>query len=188
MNILQTLAKAAMALGLAAMALVLAAMPLGVAAQGKPTLRVLVGFPAGSGADAAARIYADLLANALNANAIVENRSGAGGLLAVHALKQATPESNTFMLTIDHQVVMLPLITNNPRFDVRRDLVPVARILKFNTCLAVSASSPVQNLAQYIEWVRAKPANGKFGVPAAGSQAQFVGFSLFQIRFEPGAV
>lgn len=181
MNILHTLAKAAMALGIAATAL-------GAAAQSKPSLRVLVGYPPGSGADAAGRIYADLLASALNANTVVENKPGAGGLLAVHALKQAIPESNTILLTLDHQVVMLPLITKNPGFDVRKDLAPVARMLTFNTCLAVSASSPVQNLAQYIESVKAKPENGNYGVPAPGSQAQFVGFVTgrhFRVNMTP---
>jgi len=157
-------------------ALLVAAAALGAAAQSKPTIRVLVGFPPGSGADAAGRIYAELLGTALQANTVVENKTGAGGLLAVHALKQASTESNTVMLTIDHQVVMLPLITKNPGFDANNDLVPVARLLTFNTCLAVPASSPAQNLAQYINLVKASPANGNYGVPAPGSQAQFIGF------------
>ncbi len=181
MNVLHAMAKAAMVLGIAATAL-------GAAAQSKPTIRVLVGYPAGSGADAAGRIYAEYLAGALNASAVVENKPGAGGLLAVHALKQAAPESNTLMLTLDHQVVMLPIITKNPGFDVRKDLVPVARVLMFNACLAVSSSSPVQNLAQYVDWVKAAPTNGNYGVPAPGSQAQFVGFVTgkhFQIGMTP---
>lgn len=166
---LRTLAKVAGAL-------VVAGTVFGAAAQTKPTIRVLVGYPAGSGADAAARIYAEFLANTLQATTVVENKPGAGGLLAVHALKQASPESNSVMLTLDHQVVMLPLITKNPAFDVRKDLVPVARLLTFNTCLAVSAASPAQNLSQYIAMVKAKPTNGNYGVPAPGSQAHFVGY------------
>lgn len=160
----------------AAAALLLAGATLGAVAQTKPTIRVLVGYPAGSGADAAARIYAEQLGNALQATTIVENKPGAGGLLAVHAVKQASPESNTLMLTLDHQVVMLPLITKNPGFDVRKDLVPVARVLQFNACLAVPASSPAQNLAQYVAGVKATPTIGNYGVPAPGSQAHFVGF------------
>lgn len=181
MNMRNTLTKAALALGIVATAL-------SAAAQSKPSVRVLVGFPAGSGADAAARIYAELLASALGATATVENKPGAGGLLAAQALKQASPESNTVMLTLDHQVVMLPLITKNPGFDARKDFVPVAHILRFNTCLAVPAASPVQNLAQYIESVKAKPQNGNYGVPAPGSQAQFVGFVTarhYQVNMTP---
>jgi tripartite-type tricarboxylate transporter receptor subunit TctC len=171
MKILRHLVKACLAFTLAATTVI-------AGAQSKPTVRVLVGFPPGSGADAAARIYAEQLGALINATTVVENRAGAGGLLAVHALKQANAESNTLMLTLDHQVVMLPLITKNPNFDVRKDLVPVARILAFNTCLAVPAASPIQNLAQYVEAVKAKPENGNYGIPAPGSQAQFVGFVI----------
>jgi tripartite-type tricarboxylate transporter receptor subunit TctC len=168
---LRTLAKVAVTVLVAGAALT-------AAAQSKPVIRILVGYPAGSGADAAARIYAEYLGNMLQTTAVVENKPGAGGLLAVQALKQASAESNSVMLTLDHQVVMLPLITRNPGFDVRKDLVPVARLLTFNTCLAVPAASPVQNLSQYIAQVKASATNGNYGVPAPGSQAQFVGYVI----------
>ena len=88
-------------------------------AQEKPTIRILVGFPPGAGTDALARIYAEALSQAIAATVVVENKPGAGGLLANQALKQATPDSNSLLFVIDHQVVMLPLITKNPGFDVK---------------------------------------------------------------------
>lgn len=144
-------------------------------AQDKPTVKVLVGFPPGAGADALGRIYADALAQTMNVSTVVENKPGAGGQIAAQALKATSPDNPTVMLTMDHQVVMIPIITKNPGFDVRKDLAPVARIMAFNTCLAVNASNPAQTLPAYADAVKARPDLGNFGVPAPGSQAQFVG-------------
>jgi tripartite-type tricarboxylate transporter receptor subunit TctC len=89
-------------------------------AQDKPIVKMLVGFPPGVGTDNLARIYAEALSTAINVNVVVDNRPGAGGMIAAQALKQATPESNSLMFSVDHQVVMLPLIMKNPGFDVKR--------------------------------------------------------------------
>lgn len=149
-------------------------------AQDKPTLKVLVGFPPGAGADALARIYADALSQTLNVTAVVENKPGAGGQIAAQALKQASPDAPTVMLTMDHQVVMIPLITKNPGFDVKKDLTPIARLVSFNTCLAVPGATTYENLQAYAAAVKAKPELGNYGIPAPGSQAQFVGYVVGQ--------
>ncbi len=145
-------------------------------AQDKPLVKVLVGFPPGAGADALARIYAEALGQTINVSSIVDNKPGAGGQIAAQALKQALPDSNTVMLTMDHQVIMIPLITNTPGFDVKKDFVPVGRLVSYNTCLAISSASAVQTLQAYVDAVKAKPEMGNYGIPAPGSQAQFVGY------------
>jgi len=89
-------------------------------AQDKPIVRMLVGFPPGVGTDNLARMYAEALSGAINVSVVVDNRPGAGGMIAAQALKQATPESNSLMFSVDHQVVMLPLVMKNPGFDVKK--------------------------------------------------------------------
>ena len=148
--------------------------------QDKPIVRVLVGFPPGAGTDNLARIYAEALSSALNVNTVVDNRPGAGGLIAAQALKQATPESNSLMFSVDHQVVMLPLVMKNPGFDVKKDMVPVARIVNFYTCLAVPGNSPVKSLEEFIESAKKNPTQGNVGIPAPGSQPQFLTYILSQ--------
>jgi len=152
----------------------------GATAQDKPVIKVLVGFPAGAGTDTLARIYAEALAEKLGVTTVVDNKPGAGGLIAAQALKNAPRESNSIMFVVDHQVVMLPLILKNPGFDVKKDMVPVGRVVNFYTCLAVPASSPAQSFQGYLDAVRKSPELGNYGVPAAGSQAQFVGFVVGQ--------
>ena len=165
-------ALAAAALGLALVA--------GASAQDKPTVRILVGFPPGAGTDALARIYGEALSQAINANVVIENKPGAGGLLANQALKQATPESNSLLFLIDHQVVMVPLITKNPGFDVKKDMVPVGRITNVYSCLVVNANSPATNLQGYAEMVRKNPEAGNYGIAAPGAKDQFMGYVVGQ--------
>jgi tripartite-type tricarboxylate transporter receptor subunit TctC len=149
-----------------------------VSAQEKPAMRMYVGFPPGAGTDTLARVYAEALAEALPATIVVENRPGAGGQLASQALKAATQESNALMMAIDHQVILLPLTVKTPGYDVKQDFRPVARIANVYVCLAVPGSSPIQNFAQYVEAVKKDPAMGSYGIPAPGSQPQFVGYVI----------
>ena len=171
--------RRALGAGLIAAALGVTA-PLPAQAQDKPVIRLLVGYPAGSGSDNLARIYADALTRLLNVTVIVDNRPGAGGQIAGQALKAATPDSNTLMFTADHQVVMIPLVIKTPGYDVKKDMVPVGRIVNFYTCLAVPASSPAHNFNEYLDAVRKDASLGNFAIPAPGSQPQFVGYVISQ--------
>lgn len=150
------------------------------AAQSKPIVRVLVGFPPGSGSDSLARIYADALSSAINVTTVVDNRPGAGGQIAAQALKAATADSNSIMFTVDHQVVMVPLITKEPGFDPKKDMIPVGKIANFYTCLVVPASSPAKTVDEYIELARKDPNQGSLAIPAPGSQAHFAVYVLAQ--------
>jgi len=154
----------------------------------RPSARILVGFPPGAGTDTLARIYAEALSELANIGAIVENRPGAGGQIAAQLMKSATPESNTLMMAIDHQVVMLPITMKAPGFDVRTDMVPVGRMVNIYVCLAVPGSSPIRNFEQYVEAVRKNPEAGNFGVPAPGSHPQFLGYLMgrkYDIKTNP---
>jgi tripartite-type tricarboxylate transporter receptor subunit TctC len=152
----------------------------GALAQDKPVVRILVGFPPGTGNDNLARMYGEALSEAIHVTTVVENKPGAGGQLAAQALKQSTPQSNSLLFTLDHQVVMLPLITKNPGFDVKKDMVPVGRIVNFFTCLVVSGNSPVKDLPGYIEAAKKSPDMSNVAVPALGSQPHFLTYVLGQ--------
>ena len=150
--------------------------------------RLLVGFAPGAGTDTLARIYAGALAEALGASVVVENRPGAGGMAAAQGLKNAAPDSNTLMMAGDHHVVLLPQILKHPGFDVERDFVPIARLTAYYLCLAVHPSSSASDLASFANVVRMNPALGSFGMPAPGSNAQFMGYVIgrkFNVTLNP---
>ena len=149
------------------------AAPLGWA-QTTP-VRVLVGFPAGGGTDAIARILAEKLKDPLGAPIIVENRGGAGGLIAAQALKAALPDGNTFFLSHDHTISILPLVMKTPGFDPARDFVAVAGFATFVNALAVSGATPAKSVNDYVAWVRNQGAGkGTVGIPAPASVPEFL--------------
>jgi tripartite-type tricarboxylate transporter receptor subunit TctC len=156
-------------------AALLATAATGVAlAQGAP-LKVLVGFPPGGGTDAIARILADKLKDQLGVPVVVENRAGAGGLIAAQALKAAAPDGNTVFLSHDHTISILPLVMKNPGFEPARDFVAVAGFATFVNALAVSGGTPAKSVNEYVAWVRSQGAGkGTVGIPAPASVPEFL--------------
>jgi tripartite-type tricarboxylate transporter receptor subunit TctC len=154
--------------------LLLAVAGAGASAQSAKPVRILVGFPAGGGTDALARLLADRLKDALGAPVIVENRPGAGGQLAAQALKAAAPDGTTFFITHDHTVSILPLVVKNPGFDTARDFVPVAGFATFVNALAVSGGTPAKSFSEYVDWVRREGGKSAVGIPAPASVPEFL--------------
>ena len=143
-------------------------------AQGS-AVKVLVGFPPGGGTDAIARILADKLKDQLGVPVVVENRAGAGGLIAAQALKAAAPDGNTFFLSHDHTISILPLVMKNPGFEPARDFVAVAGFATFVNALAVSGGTPAKSVNEYVAWVRSQGAGkGTVGIPAPASVPEFL--------------
>jgi tripartite-type tricarboxylate transporter receptor subunit TctC len=157
-----------------AAAVLLSAAAVGAFAQGGKTIRILVGFPAGGGTDAIARLLSDKLKDALGANVIVDNRAGAGGQIAAQALKAAAPDGTTVFISHDHTISILPLVTKNPGFDPGRDFVPVAGFATFVNAFAVSGGTPAKSFSQYVEWVKGQGGKSAVGVPAPASVPEFL--------------
>ena len=144
-------------------------------AQSGKIIRLLVGFPAGGGTDAIARLLAERLKDELGAQVIVENKPGAGGQIAAQALTAAAPDGSTFFLTHDHTVSILPLVVKNPGFDTAHDFVPLAGFATFANAWALSGGTPAKSMAEYVAWVKgAGGGKGAVGIPAPASVPEFL--------------
>ncbi len=144
-------------------------------AQAGRTVRLLVGFPPGGGTDAIARLLAEGLKDELGgATVIVENKPGAGGQLAAQALKAAATDGNTYFLSHDHSISILPQVVKTPGFDPARDFVPAAGFATFVNAFAVSGGTPARSFADYVAWVRSQGGKGAVGVPAPASVPEFL--------------
>lgn len=142
-------------------------------AQAQSPTRILVGFPAGGGSDAVARILAERLQVELAANVVVENRAGAGGQLAAQALKAAPADGHTVFLSHDHSVSILPLTMKNPGFDPEKDFVPVAGFATFVNAVALSGGTPARDFKAWIDSVKGSGGKATMGIPAPASTPQF---------------
>jgi tripartite-type tricarboxylate transporter receptor subunit TctC len=154
-------------------------LALGAQARDKP-IRILVGFAPGGSTDTVARLLADKLRTSLGQPVIIENKPGAGGRLAAEALKNSAPDGLTYMVAPNATPVFQALLYSTAvlKYDLLTDLAPVAMLVSYPLALAVNARTGLRNAADYVNWVKANPANGAFGSAGMGGQTHFSGLQL----------
>ena len=144
------------------------------------TVRILVGFPPGGATDVVARIVGEKLRVIMNQPVIVENKPGAGGMIATQQLKAASPDGSTIMLTIDHSHVIIPLTFKSPGYDPLRDFTALAGVASYYNVMALSSTIPAKTPAEFGAWLKANPGKANYGIPAVGSVPQFAGLLVGQ--------
>ena len=143
-------------------------------AQTAPVTKILVGFPAGGGTDAIARILGERLQRELGTPVVIENKPGAGGQIAAQTLKAAAPDGQTLFLSHDHSITILPMVTRNPGYDSAKDFVPVAGFATFVNAFALSSGTPAASFKGYLDAVKQAGGKGAVGIPAPNSVPQFL--------------
>jgi tripartite-type tricarboxylate transporter receptor subunit TctC len=145
----------------------------------RSSARVLVGFPPGGTTDVIARLLASEMKDYARST-IVENRPGAGGQVALEALKAATSDGSAFLVTPIAPLTLYPHVFKHIKYDPLRDFVPVAAVSAVPYVLSVGPKVPpsVRTLADFIFWCRSNPHQATYGSPAAGSPLHFTGVQL----------
>jgi len=143
------------------------------------TTRVLCGFPAGGTTDAVSRRVADKLRGSFAKVALVENKPGAGGRLAVEELKRSAPDGSTLLLTPAGMITLYPHIYKSLTYGID-DVTPVCTASTVAFAFGVGPAVPesVKNIADFLAWVKANPSQGNYGSPGAGSPPHFLGALL----------
>jgi tripartite-type tricarboxylate transporter receptor subunit TctC len=133
-------------------------------------IRLIVNFPAGSGPDVLARIYAPGLGEALGQPVVVENRVGAAGNIGVEAVAKSAPDGYTLLNTGVNAIVVNPHVYKLG-VDVAKDLVPVVPTTRISAILvvAVRPSLPVHSVADLIAYAKANPNKLSYGTPGSGT-------------------
>ena len=144
--------------------------------------KFLYGFPAGSAGDIVARRVAERIAGSAYAKqpGLVENRTGAGGRLALEALKQAAPDGATLCLSPFSCTSIYPHVYAKLSYDPVNDFVPVSIAALIYHGLAVGPLVPasVKSVKDFLAWAKANPKDANYGSPAAGSTPHFIGALL----------
>jgi tripartite-type tricarboxylate transporter receptor subunit TctC len=128
-------------------------------------VRLICGFPAGSGPDIVARIIAQGMSEKLGQSVIVENRPGAGSNLATSDVAHAPPDGYMLMLLTTANVINATLYTNL-NYDLLRDIAPVGSIDDEPFVLELNPSVPANTLSEFIAYAKANP--GKVTMASAG--------------------
>lgn len=159
--------------GLVALATTLVWLP-AVQAQEQP-VRIIFPFAAGAGGDALARLLADKLRAGLNRSVVVDNRTGGAGRIGVVAVKNATPDGTTLLLTPIAPVAVYQHSYKSLDYDPIKDLQAVTQVGTFDFGIAVGAKVPVTTLKELVTWAKANAAQANYGIPAAGTLPHFLG-------------
>jgi tripartite-type tricarboxylate transporter receptor subunit TctC len=148
-----------------------------VRAQAKP-LTIFLTVPPGTSSDTLARMLGERLSKKLNRTVVVESKPGAGGLVAIQALRSHEADGSYLMMAPNSAVSLLPLFTTRPTFDYEKELVSVVECASAPMAFTVHPASGVNTLAEYFDSVRRNPKLGSIGVPSPVSMGALVIYQL----------
>ncbi len=148
----------------------------GALAQPQP-IRVIVGFAPGGSVDALARLVADGLQTGLGRTAIVENRTGAAGRLAIEQVKAAPPDGSLLLLAPQGPMTLFPHVFRGLRYDPGKDFVPVTRVASGDFALTIGPLVPAKDMKGFRAWLRTAGDKASYGSPGAGTIPHFIGVS-----------
>jgi tripartite-type tricarboxylate transporter receptor subunit TctC len=157
-------------LHLAAGAVVLPAAPRIARALAYPTrsVRLIVGFAPGGGADIMARLIGQWLSERLGRSFVVENRSGAGTNIATETVVNAAPDGYTLLMATSSNAFNATLY-DDLKFDFLRDIAPVAGVHREPHVIEVNPSLPVHTVPEFIAYAKANPDKVNMGSGGVGS-------------------
>lgn len=152
-------------------------MPFLAQAQAIDTVKILAGFAAGGTVDTLARRVATQIAGGYAKSAVVENKTGAGGQIAITTLKAAPADGATLLVTPMSMLGIYPHTYKKLPYDPVADVTPVSLGVVFDMGFAVGPQVPasVKTVPEFLEWCKAYPTGANFGSPAPGSVPHFVG-------------
>lgn len=141
-------------------------------------VRLLVGGAAGSVPDTLARLIADRLAPGLGQLVLVENRPGAGGIVAMQALIGSEPDGHTLALATMSQAVFNSYLFSRLPYDPQRDLAPIAPLASAAFALAAHPGFAADTLTGLVAAARVNPGSVFLGTPANGSPPHIAALML----------
>jgi tripartite-type tricarboxylate transporter receptor subunit TctC len=160
-----------------ACALVLAVAGPATAQTGYPeqSVRILVGFPAGTAPDVAARIVADKFALNWGKPVIVENLTGASGNIAVDRVAKAPRDGYTLLMGGNSSLIMSVSLSEKLPFDPVKDFIPISQIFVAANLLVVHPDVPAKTLPELVALAKAKPGELTYGHTGPGSSQHLAG-------------
>ena len=155
--------------------LILAVCAMGAAsvgqAQSYPTkpVRIIVSLAPGGAVDVMARLVAQKLTQRLGQPFVVENRAGAGGMLAAQAVAKSPADGYTLLVGANQEITITPNMHDSMPYDSLRDLVPLMKAVTVPMVVTVSASSPFGSMRELLAQAKANRGKLSYGTSAPGS-------------------
>ena len=159
------------------MSLSLLNLPLPAAAQTYPNrpVRIVAPFPAGGGLDLVSRALGQRLSTALGQSIIIDNRSGADGMIGTEQVAKAAPDGYTLLISSTGPMVINPALNIKMPYDTLRNFAPITLVVVQPLCLVVHPSLPVKSVKELIALAKAKPGQLNYGSGGIGNGAHLAG-------------
>ena len=152
-------------------------------AQQYPTrpLRMIVPYPPGASVDYTARLIGQKLGEALGQPVVIDNRSGAGGVIAGEMAARAAADGYTLFFGTPASLCVAPAIRVKAPYDTLRDFAPISRLVVNSQVIATLPGFPASNIAELLQAARAKPGGLSYASVGIGSP-QHLGMELLKAR------
>ena len=119
-------------------------------------VKLVVGFPPGSGPDVVARLVGQKLGDNLKQSLVVDNRAGAGGQIATQAVAKSPPDGYNLLLGEVGSIAIAPPAFSKLPYDPAKELQVVTEVVRADFLLVVPASSPAHSVAEFVKAARAQ--------------------------------
>jgi tripartite-type tricarboxylate transporter receptor subunit TctC len=138
------------------------------AAQSYPSrpVRMIVPYPAGGSVDITARLLQPHLQQALGQPLVIDNRSGASGMVGSDLVAKAAPDGYSILLVFDNHGVN-PAVMRHLSYDTERDFAPITLVGTFPLLFLVNTQVPARTLAEFVDYAKANP--GKLNYASVGT-------------------
>ena len=132
------------------------------------TITFLVPYAAGGSADIVARLIGQKLQEKLGRTVVVENRPGGSEMIVTEALARSEPDGHTIAI-LSNAIAINETLVPNRRFDLEKDLSPVARLIELPFALMVHPSVPAKTVPEFVAYAKANPGKLNYGHLGPGS-------------------
>lgn len=154
--------------------------PLFAQADGYPSkpVELMVPYPPGGLVDIVARVLGEKLEKSLGQPVIVENKPGASTIIGTDAVVRSRPDGHTLLLTTSTLTMNVALTPHLMRFDVLKDLAPIAIVATTAQILVVPPSLPAHSVKELVALAKAQPGKLTYGSAGNGTPSHFAGEQL----------
>jgi len=130
---------------------------------------LIVGYAPGGPVDTSARTFAKYLGDKLGQTIVVENKSGASGIIAAEYVANAAPDGYTLYFTASPTMTMSPLVQRSTRFDPRTAFKPIGLVNNYTNVLLVGNDFPARTVGELVDYAKKNPEAVTFGSAGIGA-------------------
>ncbi|HWL29601.1 MAG TPA: tripartite tricarboxylate transporter substrate binding protein [Burkholderiaceae bacterium] len=148
-------------------------------------IKLISGYATGGSVDLAARAFAKHLGEELKQTVVVENRSGASGLIAASSTAKSAADGYTLYFAVGATFTVMPTINQDAEVKALDELAPIGGIVDYTNILLVNKTVPASNLDELIAYAKANPEAITYGSSGIGSSSHLSGEYFRQLTGAP---